>query len=314
MGLLEKIKGQKKNFDCLVGLSGGVDSSMVLHEAVRLGLKPLCFTMDNGYNDPKADANVLQMVEKLKVPLYRYVLDLDKFRDLQSAYLKAGVVNVEATYDHLLWGATLEMASKYKIGWVLSGGNTSTESIMPKSWSFDSRDLVNMKDIYNKMTGRKLKGKYGSFPLVSIWKYNWCRWWRGIKTVYLLDFLDYNRAKSIELLKKEYNYTPYGDKHCENLFTSWYMNFFLFTKFGIDKRKAHYSSLINSGQMTKKEALLVITDRPVYPALGIEAKVLKYPKRRHESFKTDKWYPRISKLISFLYRHGILRRISNNIV
>ena len=187
--VIELIKKDQKEYSVLIGLSGGVDSSMVLHEAVKLGLKPLCFTMDNGYNDPRADANVLQMVEKLKVPLYRYVLDLDKFRDLQSAYLKAGVVNVEATYDHLLWGASLEMASKYGIKWILSGGNVATESIMPKSWSFDSRDLVNMKDIYWKMKGKKLKGEYGKFPLMSIWRFNYYRWWKNIRTVYLLDYL-----------------------------------------------------------------------------------------------------------------------------
>ena len=312
--IVELIKKDGKEYDCLIGLSGGVDSSMSLHETCKLGLRPLCFTMDNGYNDPRADANVLQMVEKLKVPLYRYVLDLEKFRDLQSAYLRAGVINVEATYDHLLWGASYEMASKYGIKWILSGGNVATESIMPKSWSYDSRDLTNMKDIYWKMKGKKLKGRYGSFPLVSIWKFNWYRWWKGIKTVYLLDFLDYNREESIKFLQKEYGCTPYGLKHEENVFTSWFQNFYLFQKFGIDKRKCHYSSMINSGQMTKNEALLVITDRPIYPGLGIEGKVLGYPKRRHEDFKIDKWYPRISKLISKLYKYGVLRRISNNII
>lgn len=189
--IIERIKrdGKGKDFDVLCGMSGGVDSSMVLHEAMKLGLRPLVFTMDNGFNDPRSDVNVLQMVEKLKVPLYRYVLDLNKFRELQSAYLKAGVVNIEAIYDHLLMGASYDMASKYGIKWILSGGNVATESVMPKSWSYDSRDLVNIKDIYNKITGKKLKGKYGSFPLVSLWKFNWYRWIKGIKTVYLLDFL-----------------------------------------------------------------------------------------------------------------------------
>ena len=312
--IIDLIKKDGKEYDCLIGLSGGVDSSMVLHHSKKLGLKPLCFTMDNGYNDPKADANILQMVEKLKVPLYRYVLDLEKFRDVQSAYLKAGVVNVEAIYDHLLWGASYEMAEKYGIKWILSGGNTATESIMPKSWSYDSRDLVNLKDIYKKVKGKEIRGEKGRFPLLGIWKFNWYRWFKGIKTVYLLDFLDYNRKESIELLKKEYGYNEYGLKHEENIFTSWFQNFYLFEKFGIDKRKAHYSSMINSGQMTKHEALLVITDKPVYPGLGIEDKVMKYPKRKHTDFKVDVWYPRISKLISKLYKYGLLRRISNNVI
>src|SRR3990167_6582566 len=113
--IVERIKkdGKGKDFDVLLGMSGGVDSSTVLHECIKLGLRPFVFTMDNGFNDPRADSNVLQMVEKLRVPLYRYVLDLDKFRDVQSAYLKAGVINVEAVYDHLLAGATYELADKY---------------------------------------------------------------------------------------------------------------------------------------------------------------------------------------------------------
>lgn len=315
--IIQRIKKDRKGkeYDCLIGLSGGVDSSTLLHWAVSLGLRPLTFSMDNGYNDPRADANVLQMVEKLKVPLYRYVLDLDKFRELQSAYLRAGVVNVEAIYDHLLMGASYEMASKYGIKWILSGGNVATESVMPKSWSFDSRDLINVRDIYNKMTGKKLKGKYGSFPLVSLWKYNWYKWIRGIKTVYLLDFLVYNRAESIELLKKEYGYNEYGEKHCENTFTWWYQNFYLFQKFGIDKRKAHLSSLINSGQITRKEAMDLLSDNPVYPALGIEERVMKYPKRKHEDFKTDqKQWQTLCKIIKTLRKYGIIRRISYNIV
>lgn len=125
----------------------------------------------------------------------------------------------------------------------------------------------------------------------------------------------YNRAESIELLKKEYGYVPYGEKHCENTFTWWYQNFYLFQKFGIDKRKAHFSSLINSGQMTRKEAMDLAADNPIYPALGIEAKVMKYPKRRQEDFKTDKvWFDRISKVIKFLRKIGLIKRLSYNIV
>lgn len=188
---IQRIKrdGKQKKYDCLIGLSGGVDSSTTLHYAVIMGLRPLCFTMDNGYNDPKADENVLKLVETLKVPLYRYVLDLNRFRDLQAACLKAGVVNVEATYDNLLAGASYEMAAQYGIKWILSGGNVASESVMPPSWSYRSGDLVNMKDIYMKMTGRKLKRTKGSFPLFGTLDFNWYKWVKGIKVFYLLDYL-----------------------------------------------------------------------------------------------------------------------------
>ena len=309
--VIEKIKKDgKRDYDILIGLSGGVDSSLVLYRAVELGLRPLCFSIDNGWQTPEAQENIMRLVEGMKVPFYRYNINLDRFKELQAAFMKAGLINLEIPTDHILMASSLEMAAKYNIKWIVSGGNVATESIMPHSWSYPARDLIHIKDVYKKMTGKNLKG----LPLCGLLKWNYYKWIKGIKTLYLLDFLVYNRAKSIELLKKEYGYHEYGLKHEENTFTSWFQNFYLFQKFGIDKRKCHYSSMINSGQMTKKEALLVITDRPEYPALGIEAKVLKYPKRKHEDFAVDKWFGRISKLIRFLYKHGIIKRISNNVV
>lgn len=270
-------------YDCLVGLSGGVDSSTVLHYIVSFGLRPLCFTMDNGYNDPKADENILRLVEALNVPLYRYVLDLDKYRELQSSYLKAGVINVEASYDHLLMAATYEMASKYGIKWIVSGGNVATESIMPSPWSYPARDLTNLKSIYRWATGKKLRG----LPICGLLKWNYYRWIKGIKIFYPLDFLDYNRKESEKMLIEKYGFQSTGEKHEENIFTRWYQSFYLFEKFGIDKRKPHFSSLIMSGQMTRKEAMDLLAERPVYPELGIERRVMNYPKRSHYDFKTD---------------------------
>ena len=187
---IKKIKedGRRNRYDCLIGLSGGVDSSTVLHHAVALGLRPLCFTMDNGYNDPRADENILRLVETLKVPLYRYVLNINRYEEARAAHLKAGVINVEALYDNLLAGASYQMASEYGIKWILSGGNVASESIMPSSWSYRSGDLVNMKDIYRKMTGKKLKADK-DFPLFGTWKFNWYKWVKGVRTFYLLDYL-----------------------------------------------------------------------------------------------------------------------------
>lgn len=282
---INKIKkdGEGKKYNCLLGLSGGVDSATCLHHALKEGLRPLCFTMDNGYNDPKADENVLRLIETLKVPLYRYVLDLDRFKELQAAYLKAGVINVEASYDHCLMAAMYEMADKYNIKWVLSGGNVASESIMPTSWAYSARDLVNLKDIYRKMTGKKLKG----LPVCGLLKFNWYKWVKKIKVFYLLDYLDYNRKDSEKMLIETYNFQSTGGKHCENIFTKWYMNFYLFEKFNVDKRKAHFASLINAGQMTRSEAMFLLTASPVYPQLGIEKKVMSYPKRSHYDFKND---------------------------
>lgn len=291
--ILEEIKGQQGEYDCLIGLSGGVDSSYALHLAVKAGLRPLCFSVDNGWNDPRADENIMRLVETLKVPFFRYTIDLEAFRDLQSAFMRAGVKNIEIPTDHILMATSYEMASKYGIKWILSGGNVATESIMPASWGHNASDLTHIKDIYSKYGGRKLE----KLPTCSIWQWNYYRWFKRIKMLYILDYFNYNRQEAIELLEKEYGYKPYGEKHCESVFTSWFQNFYLFNKFGIDKRKAHMSSLINSGEMTREDAMLELEKSPVYPELGIEDKVMKYERHEHEDFKMDKWYGRISKIV-----------------
>ena len=278
---LPEIKGDK--YDCIIGISGGADSSTVLHRAVEMGLRPLCFSIDNGWNSPLADENIMRMVETLKVPFFRYTIDLTKFRELQTAFMKAGQINIEIPTDHILMAATYEMADRYGIKWILSGGNVATESIMPASWGYNARDLRHIKDVYKKMIGKRLKG----LPMCGLLKWNWYRWVKGIKMVYLLDYLWYNKNDSIELLKEKYGYKPYQNKHEESVFTQWFQNFYLYEKFGIDKRKAHFSSLINSGQMTRQEAMDLLMENPVYPKLGLEEKIMKYPKRSHKEFKTD---------------------------
>lgn len=287
-------KGQK--YDCLIGLSGGVDSSYTLHKAVELGLKPLCFSVDNGWQSPRADENIMRLVESLKVPFYRFNIDKDKFLDLQMAFIKAGQKNIEIPTDHILLATTYEMANKYNIKWILSGGNVNTESIMPTSWGYNARDLVHIKDVYKKITGKKLSG----LPVCSLLKWNWYKWVKGIKILYLLDFLDFNRNEAIKVLSKKYGYKDYGEKHCESTFTWWFQNYYLFEKFGIDKRKAHLSSMINSYQITRSEALVELGKNPVYPKIGLEQKVMEYPKRSYTDFKTDE------KLFNFI--SGVIKK------
>lgn len=285
--------GKDKKYDVLIGLSGGVDSSYALHCAVELGLRPLCFSVDNGWNDPKADENIMRLVETLKVPFYRYTIDIKKFRDLQAAFMKAGLPNIEIPTDHVLMATTYEMAEKNNIKYVISGGNVATESIMPASWGYNARDLVHIKDVYKKMTGKKLSG----LPVCSLLKWNYYRWVKGIKIVYLLDYLTYNRNEAVMLLANKYGYKEYGEKHCESVFTNWFQNFYLFEKFSFDKRKAHLSSLIVSGQMTRDEALHELGRDRYYPPLGLEHRVMHhYGKRSHDDFKKDK-YDLIAKIV-----------------
>lgn len=294
--LIRDIKRARKDddkYDCLIGLSGGVDSSYMLTLAMKYGLKPLCFSVDNGWNDPVADENLMRIVEGLKVPFIKIVLDRKKFLALQGAFMQAGVVNIEIPTDHVLMAVSYELAAKYGVKYILSGGNVATESIMPASWGYNARDLTHIKDIYTRMTGKKLEG----IPVCSIWKWNWYRWIKRIKIVYFLDYFEYDRPSAIAYLQSRFAWRDYGDKHEESTFTKWFQNFYLFEKYSIDKRKAHYSSLINSGQMTRPDALERLGESPVYPMLGLEHKVMGYPKRAHEEFAMDKWYSRIAWLV-----------------
>lgn len=294
---LESLKSPKKQYDVLIGLSGGVDSSMVLHRAVKLGLRPLCFSVDNGWQDPKAQENIMRMVEKLRVPFYRYTIDLDKFKELQAAFIMSGVPNIEIPTDHILFATTYEVATANDIQWILSGGNVATESIMPASWGYNARDLVHIKAIYKKFIGKKLTG----LPVCSLLKFNYYKWVKGIKMLYLLDYESYNRNEAARILAEEYGWKEYGEKHCESTFTHWFQNYFLFEKFGFDKRKAHLSSLINSGQMTRDEALGELEKNPIYPRLGIEKQVMKYKNRTHDEYpKDEKLYNFITKVVRLL--------------
>ena len=291
---------QKKKYDCVIGLSGGIDSSMALVHLIEQGLKPLCFTVDNGWNDPIADENIMRLVEGLKVPFYRRTINLKIFKELQATFLQAGVINVEIPSDHLIIATAYEIANQYGIKYIISGGNVATESIMPYSWSYPARDLRHIKAIYKRFTNKKLK----DLPVMSLFKFNWYKWIRRVKVVNLLDYFDYNRAEAIKELQSKFGWKDYGEKHEESIWTKWFQNFYLFEKFGIDKRKAHYSSLINSGQMTREEALFRLQANPVYPELGIENRILKYPKHDHHDYPTDeKLFNFISKLVKFFRAH-----------
>jgi len=288
------IRRDKSQYNCLIGLSGGVDSSYLLSVAVTIGLRPLAFTVDTGYNKPEADENIMKLVEGLKVPFIRYTIDLDAFRRLQAAFLRAGVKNVEIPTDHILMAVSLKLAEEYKIKTILSGGNVNTESIMPASWGWNARDLTHIKAIAKRF-GASLKG----LPICSLWYWNWHRWVLGTKTVYLLDYFNYNRGEAEKFLCESYGYVSTGEKHEENYFTWWFQNFYLFEKFGIDKRKAHYSSMINSDQMTRDEAMEKLAGNPVYPDIGL-TKVLRYPKHEHTDYPIGLGYERIAKLIKYV--------------
>lgn len=307
--LVRKIKraGRHKKYDVLIGLSGGADSSTSFMIAQELGLRVRAFSVDNGWNTKESDENIMRLVENSKtpVPFYRYRLDTSRFLELQTAFMKAGLINAEIPTDHILMAASYEMAVKYGLKNIISGGNVATESIMPESWSYTARDLEHIKDVYEQVYGKELTG----LPTCSLAQFNYYKWIKGIKFIPLLDYMTYNREESIKRLTEVYDYKEYGAKHEESVFTQWYQNYYLFEKFGIDKRKAHLSAMINSRQIKREEALAELGRNPIYPQLGFEEKIHEWPKRNHREFATDeKQFARLSKAVKVL-RHAGIRRV-----
>jgi hypothetical protein len=202
-------EGKANTYDCLLGLSGGVDSSLCLHYLVEQELRPLCYQVDNGWNTPEADENVMRMVETLKVPFYRYTIDLEKFRELQTAFIKSGTANIEIPTDHLLMATSYEMARKNNIKYIISGGNLATEGIMPTQWGYQARDKKFIESVYGKTYLKKISG----LPLMSLASYLYHRFLKGIQVINLLDYYEYDRNQAKSLLNEKYGWKDYGDKH-----------------------------------------------------------------------------------------------------
>lgn len=296
-----KRSGQGKEYDCLIGVSGGVDSSYALHLLKEAGVRPLAFTVDTGWNTKEADENIMRLVEDLKVPLYRYVINLEAFRALQKAFLMSGVPNIEIPTDHVLMAATYEMARKYNIKTIISGGNWQTEGTMPKSYGHNASDLTHIKAIAKRF-GATTKG----LPTISLLQYLWYRNVERIKVVNLLDYYDYHRETAVKILERKYWYQHYGEKHAESVFTKWFQNVYLYRKYGIDKRRPHLSSLIHSGQMTRAKAQFILgdkTEKMLAPS-GFEGWATYVPHLHSDYPTNEKWVQRWSKFFNVLKRYG----------
>jgi N-acetyl sugar amidotransferase len=254
-----KESGKNQEYDCVLGLSGGVDSSYMAYLASRLGLRPLTIHFDNGWNSELAVKNIESIVKKLNFDLETYVIDWEEFKDIQIAFLKASVPNVEVPTDHAIKAALYKIANDRKIKYILSGSNVVTEGILPSAWGHHADDLKSLKAIHKKFGKLKLN----TFPQLSILRYAYYLFIKGIKSICLLDHIDYNKSKAIQTLQNELGWKYYGGKHYESVFTQFFQAYYLPTKFNIDKRKAHLSTLICSGQLSRQEAIEEL-GKPLY--------------------------------------------------
>lgn len=252
--LVAKIKksGEGKPYDCIVGISGGVDSSYVALQAVRLGLRPLAVHFDSGWNSELAVDNIHNLVSRLGLDLYTHVVDWREMRDLQLSFFKASVANADTPTDHAFGWVAYTQAQKYGIKYILSGANYASESILPSAWGYDAADAKHVKAIQKRFGTVKLK----TYPLMGLVKRNlWYPEVRRIRTVPLLNYLPYFYNEAKREIAEELGWRDYGGKHYESVFTRYFQGYYLPMKFGYDKRLAHYSSLIVSDQLTRDEAL-----------------------------------------------------------
>jgi N-acetyl sugar amidotransferase len=258
----EKSNGAK--YDCILGLSGGVDSSYLALLAKKYGLNPLCLHFDNGWNSEQSVQNIENIVNRLNFDLITCVINWEEFRDLQRAYLLAGVIDIEALTDHAIFASLYKIALEKNISYVLSGSNVVTEGILPSHWTHRKSDFINIKSIHKKFGKIPIK----SFPLLNLKLKNQIKKYR-IETVELLNWIPYNKFKAKQKLMEELSWKDYGGKHYESKFTKFYQAFILPTKFGVDKRKAHLSTLICSGQISRQQALEEM-ELPLYNKLDFK--------------------------------------------
>ena len=287
-----KASGAGRQYDCVLGVSGGVDSSWALVQAVRLGLRPLAVHMDNGWNSELAQNNIANLVRGLGLDLHTHVIDWEEYRGLMDAFFAADVIDVELLYDNAMLAVNFGAAARYGLRYILAGTNEATEGMrFPPDWNWWKFDKRNIESISRRFGGPSLR----TFPAIGSLQYAWYLFGRRIRWISFLDYIDYNKQAALDGLQREFGYKPYPYKHYESVFTRFYQGHILPRKFGVDKRRIHFSSLIVSGQMTRDGALR-----------GLEG--LAYPSEkaleedRQYFLKKMRWTP--AQLEAYLARPG----------
>ncbi len=302
--LIEAIKreGQGKDFDCIIGMSGGIDSSYLTYLAKeKMGLRPLVFHVDAGWNSQVAVNNIEKLVDGLGLDLYTEVIDWEEMKDLQLAFFKSGVPHIDTPQDHSFFATMYKFADQYKVKYILTGANLSTECIRnPVEWMYYQSDSVQLRDIHRRFGTRPLV----NFPITSIlWHKVYLPYVKGIKVLRPLNYLPYYKQEAMQLLMDKFGWQPYPQKHFESRFTRFYESYWLPERFGYDVRKVQFSSLILTGQMTRDKALEKLQELPydegsiehdfeyVATKLGVTVDELQsymdLPKKTHKDYKSQ---------------------------
>lgn len=275
--IVSSIKSEAKGrpYDSILGLSGGVDSCYLALKVKELGLKPLVIHVDAGWNSELAVSNIEAVVKYCGFDLHTHVVDWEEMRDLQLSYLFAGVSNQDVPQDHIFFSSIYHFATKNKIRTILSGGNIATEGIFPNSWHGSAMDAINLKAIHRAFGKNPLR----QYKTISFFEYYfWYPLVKGMRTIRPLNYLPYHKSEALTELIDTVGYKPYERKHGESLFTKFFQNYYLPTKFGFDKRRPHLSSLIVSGQLTRAEALVQLA-APLYQESDLEIDISYFCKK-----------------------------------
>ena len=307
--LVEDIKraGKGKEYDCIVGISGGTDSCYTVYIAKQMGLRVLAIHLDNGWNSEEAVQNVKNVARKLEVDYESYVLDWEEFKDLQLAFLKASVPEAETPTDMAIPAALHHYASKYGVKYIISGGNFSTEGILPPSWHYNAKDMRYFNYIQKTFGQKKLK----KFPTFGFEKEMFYKLAKGIKIIYMLNYVPYVKADAMEFLKEKVDWKFYGGKHYESKYTGFIQSYYLYEKFGIDYRRATLSSQILLGDVDRDDAIEELRNKP-YDLMKVEEEKLYIAKKlqiSNDEFEKilnlpPKWYwdyPNDKKKLGFIY-------------
>jgi N-acetyl sugar amidotransferase len=266
--------GRGHDYDCVIGLSGGVDSTYVAYLVKQLGLRPLAVHLDNGWDSELAVKNVEQIVTRLGIDLHTHVLDWGQFKDLQLSFLKASVPDGEIPTDHAIGAVLLRTAARRGIPYLVSGSNVATEGILPTTWTYGVWDWKYISGVHRRFGTRKLSG----FPHYTLYDYAYYVGVRRIRSVRLLDLVDYDKAEAMRTIESELGWRYYGGKHYESIYTKFFQGYILPRKFNIDKRRAHLSTLVCAGTMDRATALEAIQGDP-YPPGQLEADREYAPKK-----------------------------------
>lgn len=312
-----KASGKGKEYDCIIGVSGGVDSTTVAYTVKRkLGLRPLAVHFDNGWNSELAVDNIHRALRALEIDLETCVVDWEEFRDLQLSFLKASVANAEIPTDHGINALLYQAAARHGVKYIIGGGNIATEGILPFSWGYFNQDLRHLKAVHRRFGSVPLR----TMPQISIRDYLWYVFVRGIRIIPILNYVGYNKTASMELIQKELGWRYYGGKHYESIYTRFFQGYILPRKFGFDKRRAHLSTLVCSGEITRDAALAEMDKDPyaqnslredrefVLKKLGLTSdqfdEIMRLPLRTYRDYPSNAF---------FFHRLGRLRQVFKKI-